>query len=95
MNTISLADLDEDTSSEGNSLLSITQQLSLTFGISVAALILGFFRELESITKGVEVQAFRYSLLAMGVMTIISTYIFFKLRDTDGASMSGKFVDKK
>lgn len=95
MNTLSLADLDEDTSSEGNSLLSITQQLSLTFGISVAALILGFFRELESITKGVEVQAFRYSFLAMGVMTIISTYIFFKLRDTDGASMSGKFVDKK
>ncbi|WP_415541293.1 DHA2 family efflux MFS transporter permease subunit [Empedobacter stercoris] len=90
MNTISLADLDEKTSSEGNSLLAVTQQLSLTFGISVAALILGFFRDMKGLTNGVEVQAFRYSFLAMGVMTILSTYIFFKLKESDGASMSGK-----
>lgn len=89
MNTLSLADLDEQTSSEGNSLLAVTQQLSVTFGISVAALILGFFRQMENLTYGVEVQAFRYSFLAMGVMTILSTYIFFKLRRSDGASMSG------
>ncbi|MCA4780726.1 DHA2 family efflux MFS transporter permease subunit [Empedobacter stercoris] len=90
MNTISLADLNEKTSSEGNSLLAVTQQLSLTFGISVAALILGFFRDMKGLTNGVEVQAFRYSFLAMGVMTILSTYIFFKLKESDGASMSGK-----
>ncbi len=89
MNTLSLADLDENTSSEGNSLLSVTQQLSLTFGISVAALILGVFRQ-AGFVNGVEVQAFRYSFLTMGVMTILSTYIFFKLRESDGASMSGK-----
>lgn len=90
MNTISLADLDENTSSEGNSLLAVTQQLSLTFGISVAALILGIFRDMDGLTKGVEVQAFRYSFLMMGVMTILSTYIFFQLKESDGASMSGK-----
>ena len=89
MNTLSLADLDENTSSEGNSLLSVTQQLSLTFGISVAALILGVFRQ-AGFVNGVEVQAFRYSFLTMGVMTILSTYIFLKLRNSDGASMSGK-----
>lgn len=94
MNTLSLADLDEDTSSEGNSVLSVTQQLSLTFGISVAALILGIFRQAEWLTNGVEVQAFRYSFLVLGVLTILSTYIFFKLRDSDGASMSGKFVEE-
>lgn len=90
MNTISLADLNENTSSEGNSLLAVTQQLSLTFGISVAALILGIFRDMDGLTKGVEVQAFRYSFLMMGVMTILSTYIFFQLKESDGASMSGK-----
>ncbi|WP_413533626.1 multidrug transporter subunit MdtD [Empedobacter brevis] len=89
MNTLSLADLDEKTSSEGNSLLSVTQKLSLTFGISVAALILGIFRE-AAFVNGVQVQAFRYSFLTMGIMTILSTYIFFRLRESDGSSMSGK-----
>lgn len=93
MNTLSLADLDENTSSEGNSLLSVTQQLSLTFGISFAALILGLFRQLEFITKGVEVQAFRYSFLTIGVMTILSTYIFVRLKKMDGQEMSRKKVE--
>lgn len=90
MNTLSLADLDEKTSSEGNSLLSVTQQLSLTFGISMAALILGIFREATVLTNGVEVQAFRYSFLALGFLTILSTYIFFQLKDTDGQAMAGR-----
>ena len=89
MNTLSLADLNENTSSEGNSLLAVTQQLSLTFGISTAALILGIFRQ-AGFVAGVEVQAFRYSFLALGVLTILSTYIFFQLKESDGASMSGK-----
>jgi len=74
MNTLSLADLNENTSSEGNSLLAVTQQLSLTFGISTAALILGIFRQAGFV----------------GVLTILSTYIFFQLKESDGASMSGK-----
>ena len=93
MNTLALADLNEDTSSEGNSLLSVTQQLSLTFGISVSALILGFYRQLEFITKGVEVQAFRYSFLTMGVMTMLSTFIFVQLKNADGQQMSRTKVD--
>lgn len=93
MNTLSLADLDENTSSEGNSLLSVTQQLSLTFGISVAALVLGIFRKLDFITNGVDVQAFRYSFLTLGILTILSTYIFFLLKANDGSSMSGKIEE--
>ncbi len=90
MNTLSLADLDENTSSEGNGLLSVTQQLSLTFGISTSALILGFFRQMDSLTHGTEIQAFRFTFLAMGLMTILSTYVFFQLKNQDGALMSGK-----
>ncbi len=89
MNTLSLSDLDEKTSSEGNSVLAVAQQLSLTFGISVASLILGFYKEAEWVTKGVEVRAFRYTFLTLGVITILSTYIFIHLKSTDGQSMSG------
>ena len=89
MNTLSLADLDYTNSSEGNSVLTITQQLSQTFSISVASLILGMFKNMESLTNGVDVQAFRYSFLLLGILTVLSTLIFIQLKPTDGMSMSG------
>lgn len=89
MNTLSLADLDQSNSSDGNSMLTITQQLSQTFGISVASLVLGFFKEFHTITSGVDVQAFRYSFLFLGVVTVLSTLIFVQLRPNDGMAMSG------
>ncbi|WP_313383820.1 multidrug transporter subunit MdtD [Chishuiella sp.] len=95
MNTLSLADLDERTSSEGNSLLSVTQQLSLTFGISVAALILGVFRQMDSINNGEQIEAFRYAFLTMGILTVLSSYIFFQLNSTDGQQMSRKRVHEE
>lgn len=89
MNTLSLADLDYTNSSDGNSILTITQQLSQTFGISVASLVLGMFKQWESLTNGVDVQAFRYSFLFLGIITILSTFIFIQLRSSDGLAMSG------
>jgi len=89
MNTLSLADLDQTNSSEGNSILTITQQLSQTLGISIASLVLGMFKSWESLTNGVDVQAFRYSFLFLGVVTILSTLIFIQLKPSDGLAMSG------
>lgn len=89
MNTLSLADLDEDNSSEGNSLLSVTQQLSMSFGISVAAMILGIFRKASFIPDGNSIDAFKYSFLVLGIITVLSSYIFFELKKNDGSSMSG------
>lgn len=89
MNTLSLADLDHTNSSEGNSVLTITQQLSQTFGISVASLVLGLFKNMKELTNGVDVQAFRYSFLFLGVVTILSTLIFIQLKPNDGMAMSG------
>lgn len=89
MNTLSLADLDYTNSSDGNSILTITQQLSQTFGISVASLVLGVFKQWESLTQGVDVQAFKYSFLFLGIITIFSTLIFIQLKPSDGFAMSG------
>ncbi|MEC4115161.1 multidrug transporter subunit MdtD [Myroides pelagicus] len=95
MNTISLADLDNDTSSEGNSLLSVTQQLAISLGISVSAMFLLIFQK-SGVGQGSEgVDVFRYTFLVMGVLTILSSYVFTRLEQEAGANMSGKRMYKQ
>ncbi len=43
MNTITLADLTDDNASSGNSLLAVTQQLSISLGVAISAAVLRFF----------------------------------------------------
>ncbi len=40
MNTITLADLTDDNASSGNSVLAVTQQLSISLGVAVSAAVL-------------------------------------------------------
>lgn len=94
MNTISLADLDNETSSEGNSLLSVTQQLAISLGISVSAMFLLIFKNNE-IGATDPIGVFRYTFLVMGILTILSSVIFLRLGRDAGASMSGKRIYKE
>ncbi|WP_121966828.1 multidrug transporter subunit MdtD [Myroides sp. N17-2] len=98
MNTISLADLDQETSSEGNSLLSVTQQLAVSLGISLSSMVLMMFQNSTVATSGDSIAVFRYTFLVMGTITVLSSFVFTKLSKDAGASMSGSRVyseDKK
>lgn len=90
MNTISLSDLDNETASSGNSLLAIMQQLSMSFGISAAALSLSFFKNYSGFIEGDTITAFKYSFIALGILTALSTIVFTKLKKNDGNLLSGK-----
>ncbi|RRJ90980.1 DHA2 family efflux MFS transporter permease subunit [Paenimyroides tangerinum] len=90
MNTISLSDLDNNTASSGNSLLAIMQQLSMSFGISAAALALSFFKNYSGFIEGDTVTAFKYSFITLGILTALSTVVFTKLKKNDGNLLSGK-----
>lgn len=89
MNTITMADLTENNASTGNSLLAVMQQLSMSFGVSVAGLILSFFKENPYITNNEISLAFKYSFLVLGILTAISVIVFLKLKNTDGNELSG------
>lgn len=97
MNTIALADLDKTNSSEGNSLLAVTQQLAISFGISVASFVLLFFQNNESIEIGEESHIFNNAFLVLGIITIVSSLVFMRLKSTDGENLSRKkeWKDKK
>jgi len=86
MNTISVADLDKDTSSEGNSMIAVTQQLSISFGISITSFLLNLMHNVPSQSN---ITAFKHTFIILGIITGLSSLVFTRLRKTDGDNLSG------
>ncbi|HIC8925860.1 MFS transporter [Elizabethkingia anophelis] len=89
MNTISIADLRNFQTSSGNSLLSVNQQLAIGFGITFGLIVLKLF-ENSALIKGDVHNAFRYTFLTIGILTIISGFVFRRLHTSDGKNMKSK-----
>src|SRR5690606_26036655 len=87
MNTISIADLRSFHTSSGNSLLSVNQQLAVGFGISLGLLILNIFEKQTNLISGEIHNAFRYTFLTIGLLTILSSNVFKRLHFADGNNM--------
>src|SRR5690606_27127627 len=83
MNTISIADLDASNSSDGNSLVAVAQQLSISFGISIAGLLVHNFSKLEHVVKSDNI--FTYTFIILGLLTGLSTLVFNRLQPGDGS----------
>ncbi|KGT08116.1 MFS transporter [Elizabethkingia anophelis] len=89
MNTISIADLRNFQTSSGNSLLSVNQQLAIGYGITFGLIVLKLF-ENSDLIKGDVHNAFRYTFLTIGILTIISGFVFRRLHTSDGKNMKSK-----
>lgn len=90
MNSISMADLDGDLTSSGNSLITVNQQLSVSFGIAFGAVILRIFSHpLESVNGDVS-QAFSLCFIILGLVTFFSSVIFSRLTIDDGKNLTIK-----
>ena len=81
MNTITLGDLPAETASDGNSLLSVAQNLSVSFGVAVSTALLRVF------SSSGELYALHATFIAVGLMTAVSAFIFMLLRPEDGAHL--------
>ncbi len=84
MNTITLADLTDENASSGNSVLAVTQQLSISLGIAVSAAVLRFYEGFESANT---IEQFHYTFITMGVITLISASVFLLLKPKDGRNL--------
>ncbi len=89
MNTISLADLTNEVASRGNSMVQITQQLSTSFGVSVGATLLRGMESATWLTHNDLELSFKYTFLALGGWTLLSSLVFTQLKKDDGDAMSG------
>jgi EmrB/QacA subfamily drug resistance transporter len=86
MNTITLADLSDEHASGGNSILAVTQQLAISFGVAVSAAVLRFWETTEGTTQ----QHFHATFLTMGAVTLIAGLTFSLLKRTDGSNLISK-----
>lgn len=84
MNTITLADLTDENASSGNSLLAVTQQLSISLGVAISAAALRFY---QNFTHTSMVEQFHYTFITMGAITITSALMFMLLRAKDGNNL--------
>lgn len=78
MNTLTMKDLDRSKSSDGNTMFSMVQMLSMSFSVAAAGSLLSAF-----LGQFPRPEAFQYTFLCMGALTCISTWIFFQLSTDD------------
>lgn len=87
MNSISIADLRNYHTSSGNSLVSVNQQLAIGFGIALGLLVLKIFKGDVKLIHNEIHNAFRYTFLVVGFLTILSGCVFRRLHDKDGDNL--------
>jgi len=90
MNTISIADLRNFQTSSGNSLISVNQQLAIGFGIAFGLIVLKIYENSPELIKHETHNAFRYTFLTVGILTVLSSLVFRRLHSFDGRNMKSE-----
>lgn len=88
LNTLSYADIPRDELSLATSFVNVVQQLSLSAGVAVAALVLDGLRVAQGRTELIA-EDFRVAFLVIGLLAALSTAMFLALRPDTGAEVSG------
>jgi MFS family permease len=92
LNTVTLIDLPGDEAGDGNSLLSVVMQISLSMGVAVSAALLALFMP-EGSASGVPLlRAFRLTYCCMGGFAVLSSTIFLFLAGKAGAEIAPRRI---
>lgn len=90
MNSITLADLSNELTSSGNSLMAVNQQLAISFGIALGAVLVRVFSyNIDIIVPTID-NAFKMSFITLGIISCFSSLIFWRLHPQDGQNLTVK-----
>jgi EmrB/QacA subfamily drug resistance transporter len=93
MNTLVYADTTDEQSSAASSIASTLQQMSISFGVATAGLATASFVPSSGHSGPTEmISGIHKALVALGVLTIISTIVFRSLKSGDGDTVSHQKV---
>ena len=86
MNTVTLYDLTDEQTGPGNSLLSVTMQISAGCGVALAAALLDGFLSRYGLHPGQEqlMTAFRATFICIGALSVVTCTIFSQLPAATG-----------
>ena len=91
MNSLTFADVADRDASKASSLSSTGQQMSLSFGVAFASLLAAWFLGHVDQTDPVQtIPALHKAFVAMGVFTVLSSLMFWRLTPTDGDNVSNR-----
>jgi MFS family permease len=88
MNTLVYADITEDDTSGASSIASTMQQMSISFGVAAAGLATALFVPSTHSTPTEMIHGIHKALIALGILTIVSTVVFRSLKSGDGDDVS-------
>ncbi|MCX8481248.1 MAG: hypothetical protein ORN58_04935 [Sediminibacterium sp.] len=88
MNVLTYVDLEPQILSQGTSIGSSIQQLSMSFGVAFGAICLKYFLSFYKL-ENFNTVAFSYSFIVIGTFTIFTAFIFTLLKSSDGITASG------
>jgi EmrB/QacA subfamily drug resistance transporter len=88
MSTLVYADIAEEDTSGASSIASTMQQMSISFGVAAAGLGTALFVPSGHPNPEQMIQGIHRALCALGVLTIVSTLVFFGLKSGDGSNVS-------
>ncbi|GAB3465391.1 multidrug transporter subunit MdtD [Massilia terrae] len=89
MNTLAYADVEGKDTSMASTISSSLQQLSMSFGLAAGSLITAWFLgNVPQSNQPLVTSALHHAFLALSVMTILSSAMFWGLRRNDGESIS-------
>jgi EmrB/QacA subfamily drug resistance transporter len=91
MNTLVYADTTDEQSSSASSIASTMQQMSISFGVATAGLATAFFVPVSGQSAPAEmIHGIHKALVALGILTILSTVVFNGLKRGDGDAVSNE-----
>src|SRR6202522_2345646 len=93
MNTLVYADITEKDASSASSIASTMQQMSISFGVAIAGLATAFFIPSSHSNPAEMIHGIHKALMALGILTILSTIVFRSLRSGDGDDVSMHALD--
>ncbi|MFI4926152.1 MAG: MFS transporter [Burkholderiales bacterium] len=80
MNTLTLKDLGTARACSGNSMLSMVQMVSMSFGVAAAAALLTTFTQMLAAVRPLQVlRAFHLSFVCAGTITVAAAWVFSQL----------------
>lgn len=88
MSSITLADLYGEQTSSGNSLLAVSQQLAISFGVALGSLLIRVFQFDSPLLNMSMMNAFRGTFFVLGLITCLSFISFYRLSADDGKNLT-------
>ncbi|KGH12573.1 major facilitator transporter [Comamonas thiooxydans] len=79
MNSVTLKDMEGESASSGNSLLSMVQMLAMSMGVALAGALLTGFSDMWPAHSDERMQAIRATFVTVALMTLAATLVFSQL----------------